>query len=295
MLPRRPGWRRRSCGSPCSGRGCRAGSAARRSRVGVGVLVEQRLRGQQHAGGAEAALHGAAIDERLLERVQRLAVGRGPRRSAPRGRPPPPPGTCRRSRPAPSTSTVQAPHTCVSHERLAPFRSSRSRSTSSRSACAGTSSLVRRPLTTIRTVTTLVLRRPRRGGYRTDGLGAARPGRGDPQRAADEHRDHLALVVGRAVRSSAGRPSAAAIAPTPRVRRRRCRPSSRRVRRASASADARRAAGRRSRRRRARPRPSCCAPSASSAERHGDAERRALVDAELHVRRRRLAGPRRRG
>ena len=47
----------------------------------------------------------------------------------------------------PSTSTVHAPHTCMSHERLAPFRSSRSRRTSRSSACAGTASSCRRPLT----------------------------------------------------------------------------------------------------------------------------------------------------
>ncbi len=35
-----------------------------------GVLVEQRLRREQHPRGAEAALHGAAVDERLRDRAR---------------------------------------------------------------------------------------------------------------------------------------------------------------------------------------------------------------------------------
>src|SRR5215470_5992309 len=94
---------------------------------------------------------------------------------------------------APSTSTVQAPQTCMSQERLAPLRPSRSRSTSKSSACAGTSRATARPLT--------VKARLHDDGVRVS-LMKVSPGRprghgGDS--AAHEHPRHLALVVGGAV------------------------------------------------------------------------------------------------
>src|SRR5512140_1613951 len=39
------------------------------------IAIEERDRRDQHAGRAEAALDGAFVDERLLERVQLLAAG----------------------------------------------------------------------------------------------------------------------------------------------------------------------------------------------------------------------------
>ena len=83
---RRPRSRRRSCRSRCSGRGCRRCRGGSRPRVGAGFLVEQRRGGQHDARDAEAALRAAAVDERLLERVQR-----------------------RRRRPAPSMVTMSRP------------------------------------------------------------------------------------------------------------------------------------------------------------------------------------------
>ncbi len=43
---------------------------------GVGVAVEQRLGGEQHAGRAVAALGGEVLHERLLQRVQAGAFGK---------------------------------------------------------------------------------------------------------------------------------------------------------------------------------------------------------------------------
>src|SRR5438132_14233008 len=86
----------------------------------------------------------------------------------------------------------------MSHERLAPFRSRRSRSTSSSSAWASISSSRGRPLTITR-----ILTPPPSGhhGVRESlaGLSAPRSRGGDPERPAHEVRQHLALVVCRAV------------------------------------------------------------------------------------------------
>ena len=46
---------------------------------GSGVLVEQRVDGQDQPGGAEAALHGRFFQEGLLHRVEPAALGPGPR------------------------------------------------------------------------------------------------------------------------------------------------------------------------------------------------------------------------
>ena len=45
------------------------------ARLGFGIAVEQPLRGEDHAGGAEAALHREAVREGALQRMQLAAVG----------------------------------------------------------------------------------------------------------------------------------------------------------------------------------------------------------------------------
>ena len=74
-LPR--GWRRacarprarsprRSGRSRCSGRYCRRSPRRSRSRVGVGIGVEQRVRGEDHCRRAVAALHPVRLAEGVL-------------------------------------------------------------------------------------------------------------------------------------------------------------------------------------------------------------------------------------
>src|SRR5215470_2043386 len=99
---------------------------------------------------------------------------------------------------APSTSTVQAPQTCMSQERLAPLRPSRSRSTSKSRACAGTSRATARPLTVKARlyddgvcVSLMKVAPGRPRGHGGDGT-------------AHEHSRHLALVVGGAVKIGDG-------------------------------------------------------------------------------------------
>ena len=117
---------------------------------GIGVDVEQRLGRHDHAGDAEAALHGPGQHEGLLDEVR---VGR--RAQALDG------DDVGAVEPAilvvherialPLTMTVQAPHWPLrSHDCLAPVRRYVSRSTSSRIACGS--------VTTCR-VTPLIVRR----------------------------------------------------------------------------------------------------------------------------------------
>ena len=72
---RRPWPRRRPWGRCRSGRGCRRRRCCTSSSVGLAVALEQGRAAHDHARRAEAALHGVVGDERLLDRVQLLAVG----------------------------------------------------------------------------------------------------------------------------------------------------------------------------------------------------------------------------
>ena len=55
-----------------------------RRAVGIGIAVEERLGGEDHAGRAEAALGGEAVGEGALQRVQRAVRRRALRASRPR-------------------------------------------------------------------------------------------------------------------------------------------------------------------------------------------------------------------
>src|SRR5262245_7068293 len=90
---------------------------------------------------------------------------------------------------APSSRTVHAPHTCMSHERLAPLSCSRSLSTSSRSASGRQSTSAARPFTVKRR-----LRDDRMGiTFMIDLTGGA--GRRDGEGAPHEDPGHLPLVL----------------------------------------------------------------------------------------------------
>ena len=83
-MPRRRSARRRaaprrgSSRSPCSGRGCRPAPRGSRRRSGAGCAASRSCDGDDQPGRAEAALHGAGLDERLLDRVQLAARGARP-------------------------------------------------------------------------------------------------------------------------------------------------------------------------------------------------------------------------
>src|SRR5688500_4780904 len=101
---------------------------------------------------------------------------------------------------APSTSTVHAPHTCMSQERRAPLSCSRSRSTSSSSASGRTSSAAGRPLSVKRR-----LDDDRMGIAFLAVLGSSRRARGGHEECAfDEDARHVLLVLRRAVQVTGG-------------------------------------------------------------------------------------------
>ena len=101
--------------------------------VGAGVVGQQVDAGHDHAGRAVAALQAVLFPERLLQRVQAIALGAGPRwwsRSEPSA------WTAKMVHDLalrPSTSTVHAPHWLVSQPTWVPvkFNCSRRKWTSS--------------------------------------------------------------------------------------------------------------------------------------------------------------------
>ena len=84
------------------------------SSLGVRVALEQVDRGDDHAGRAEAALHRARVEERLLHRVQRSP---SPSDSTVRTIAPSActAGTRQEQTSSPSSQTVQEPHSPCSH------------------------------------------------------------------------------------------------------------------------------------------------------------------------------------
>ena len=78
-LPRAPAppprSHRRSPGSRCSGSSCRRCGRGSASRLGTPPRAQQLLRGQQHAGRAEAALQGVALLERGLQVGDLAGIG----------------------------------------------------------------------------------------------------------------------------------------------------------------------------------------------------------------------------
>ena len=116
-----------------------AGAAAEVARERLADLVVGRVRdAPQQVGGrddepgrAEAALHGARVDERLLHRVQLARRRPAPRPSSPRGRRPAPRARGTRRRASPSRSTEHEPHSPCSHAFFDPGKPSFSRSAKS--------------------------------------------------------------------------------------------------------------------------------------------------------------------
>ena len=76
--PRRrlPGWRPRCARARRSGTGCRPCAGGSASRVGRGVLQQQRVGVQDHPRRAVAALERVVLQERLLDGVQLSALAK---------------------------------------------------------------------------------------------------------------------------------------------------------------------------------------------------------------------------
>ena len=250
------------------------------------VLVEERLGGQQHAGGAEAALHGAVLDERLLERD-------GARPASPS------PSTVRTARPststaryvhaltgAPSTSTVHAPHTCEVARALGALEVEPvAQHVEQQRVRRRTSSATRTPVDGAGEA-----RRRRCGHSGHPGLRPCGARGGQRERARRRTRASSRACSRREPwRSSSGSTDSAASAPSSPARR----PTS------STSAPRERvldATRRRSGRGPTQPTATRASPTrpgrAVGQERHRDAQRRPLVEAELHVGAGRPGGPR---
>ena len=75
VAPPPAGPRRRSSRSRCSGRGCRRAPRGSRRRSASGLRASRSAVATTRPGRAEAALHRAGLDERLLHRCSSLAVG----------------------------------------------------------------------------------------------------------------------------------------------------------------------------------------------------------------------------